>query len=261
MLLEVNNLNYEKFDNFNIKFEDNRQYSIIGNLKSGNEVLFKILSTFIMTNDVISFNNNVLNYQNRLKYIRRIGVIREVNDNLFITDNVLDELRFSLEKVNINDDEINKRINFFLKYFNLRIKTKLISELTIYEKQLLLVIIGLITEPKVVLIEDIYCNLRLEELKRLNKLLSYLSEEENMTIIKFMNSFDYANKNDYIYLMDNYEIIKEGNKDDILNDTKFINDHDLRVPFMYDLSDKLKMYKLIDKVYLNMEDMVNDIWK
>ena len=261
MVLEVNNLNYDKFKDFNIKFEDNKQYAIIGDLKSGNEVLFKVLSTFIMTNDVINFNNNSLNYQNRLRYIKRIGVIREVNDNLFITDNVLDELSFSLEKMNISKDMINKRINFYLKYFNLRIKTKLISELSIYEKQLLVVIIALITEPKVVLIEDIYNNLRLEDLKRVHKILSYLCDKDGVTIIKFMNNFDYANKNDYIYLMDNYEIVKEGNKDDVLSDTKFINDHNLRVPFMYDLSDKLKMYKLIDKVYLSMEDMVNDIWK
>jgi len=261
MLLEVNNLNYDKFDNFNIKFEDNRQYSIIGNLKSGNEVLFKILSTFIMTENVINFNNINLNHQNRFKYIRRIGIIREVNDNLFITDNVIDELSFSLEKININEKEIAKRINFFLKYFNLRIKTKMINELNIYEKQLLLIIIGLINNPKVVLIEDIYSNLRLDDLTKLHKLLTYLTKEENITVIKFMNNFDYANKNDYIYLLDNYEIIKEGHKDDILSDTKFINDHDLRVPFMYDLSDKLKMYKLVDKVYLKMEDMVNDIWK
>ena len=261
MLLEVINLKYGKFSNFNIKFLNNKQYAIVGNINSGNELLFKILSTLIMTENVISFNDDVLTINNRFKYIRRIGVIRELSNYSFMTDNVYDELSYSLMKLNLKEEEINRRIKLYLKFFNLRIKTKKIDELSIYEKQLLLVITAIITEPQVILMEDIYSNLRLDDIKMVNKLLSCLVDNEEVTAIKFMNNFDYVNKNDYIYLMDDYEIVKEGHKDNLMEDDKFLTDHHLRVPFMYDLSNKLKMYKLIDKVYLDMEEMVNDIWK
>ena len=160
MLLEVINLKYGKFSNFNIKFLNNKQYAIVGNINSGNELLFKILSTLIMTENVISFNDDVLTINNRFKYIRRIGVIRELSNYSFMTDNVYDELSYSLMKLNLKEEEINRRIKLYLKFFNLRIKTKKIDELSIYEKQLLLVITAIITEPQVILMEDIYSNLR-----------------------------------------------------------------------------------------------------
>ncbi len=261
MTLEVKDLNYGEFKNFNIVFKSYRSYSIIGDINCGNETLFRILSTSIMTNNSIFFNDTCLNVDTRFSYLRKIGVIKEVNNNSFILDNVYDELAFSLKKLNLDEEEIKTRIDFYLKYFNLKIKSKKISELNLYEKQLMMVIMALLHEPSIIIMEDIICNLKLEDYIKVNKLFSYFMDKKKLIVIKFFNNFDYVNHDDYIYVMDNYEIIKKGFKDDLMVDDQFLNKHNLRVPFMYDLSLKLKMYKLIDKVYLNMEDMVNDIWK
>ena len=260
MIMEVNNLNYDQFNNFSISFEEYKQYAIIGDIKGGNNALFRILSAFDMTNDEVILDNISLNYDTRIKYIRRIGIIKEVNHNTFMKDNVFDELSYPLRKLNYSEEEINKRINFYLDYFKLNIKDKKINELDYSEKQMLVVILAFLHEPKLILIDDIYSNLKNDDLIRINKLISYLVDEKKITVIKFMNNFDYVNNNDYIYVMDNYEIVKEGLKHDLMLDDKFLNHLNLRIPFMYDLSIKLKMYKLIDKVYLKMDEMVNDIW-
>ena len=47
---------------------------------------------------------------------------------------------------------------------------------------------------------------------------------------------------------------------DIYENDKLFYDHNLEIPFMIDLSIKLKMYNLIDKKYSNMKAMVDDIW-
>ena len=261
MTLEIKDLNYSDFKNFNIIFNSYKSYSIIGDINCGNETLFRILSTSIPTNNSVFINDICLDSETKFKYLRKIGVIKEVNNNSFIMDNVYDELVFSLKRLNISENEIKSRIDFYLKYFNLKIKSKKINELNIYEKQLMLVILALLHEPSIILMEDIICNLKLDDYVKVNKLFSYFMEKKKLIVIKFFNNFDYANHDDYIYVMDNYEIIKKGFKDELMNDDQFLNKHNLRVPFMYDLSLKLKMYKLIDKVYLNMKDMVNDIWK
>lgn len=261
MTLEVRNLNYHDFKDFNITFESNKSYSIIGNINCGSETLFRILTTSIMTSTNVFFNNICLDSETRFKYLSKIGVIKEVSHNSFIMDNVIDELSFSLKKLNIDKDEIKSRISFYLKYFNLKIKTKKINELNNYEKQLMLVIMAFIHEPSIIIMEDIVSNLKLDDYIKVNKLIRFFMDKGKLTVIKFFNNFDYVNHDDYLFIMNDYEIIKKGFKDELMIDDQFLNKYGLRVPFMYDLSIKLKMYKLIDKVYLNMEDMVNDIWK
>ena len=64
---------------------------------------------------LISFNDDVLTINNRFKYIRRIGVIRELSNYSFMTDNVYDELSYSLLKLNLKEEEINRRIKLYLK--------------------------------------------------------------------------------------------------------------------------------------------------
>ncbi len=260
-MLDIINLSYESFNSFNFKFQKNKSYSIIGDIKCGNDTLFRILSTTYMTNNNVILNDITLNEKNRYKYLLNIGVIKEVNNNSFIFDDVYEELSFSLKKLDISEKEINRRINFYLKYFDLKIKTKKISELDIYEKQLLIVIMALLHEPSVIIMEDIYSLLKLDQVIKINKILEYFIDKKRLTVIKFFNNFDFVNQNDSVLLMDNYEIIKNDTLENILSDDKDLNDRNLRIPFMYDLSYKLKMYKLVDKVYLNMEDMVNDIWK
>ena len=63
------------------------------------------------------------------------------------------------------------------------------------------------------------------------------------------------------YLLNNYQIIKEGTKEEILEDEELLNNAHIEVPFMVDLSNKLKMYSLINKTYYDMEELVDSLWK
>ena len=42
---------------------------------------------------------------------------------------------------------------------------------------------------------------------------------------------------------------------------KVFSDNDLELPFIVDLSIKLKYYNIIDKTYFDIKKLVNDIWK
>ena len=44
------------------------------------------------------------------------------------------------------------------------------------------------------------------------------------------------------------------------NDNIF-NDLSIKLPFIVDLSIKLKLYNLIDKIYIDEKRMIKDIWK
>ena len=261
MILKIKDLNYDKFLDFNMVIEENKSYSIIGDINCGKDTLFRIITSYVMTNNCVYFNKLNLNEDTRLDYLKKMGVINEVCDNSFFMENVIDELEYPLKRLRLSKETINKRINFYLKFFNLRIKTKKIVDLDIYEKQLLLIITAMVTEPTLVVIDDIYENLLPKDKIKFFDLLNHLVDAGKITVIKFTTSFVNVQERDRVLLMDNYELLKEDSKANLMNNDKYITDHNLKIPFMYDLSIKLGLYNLVDKKYLNMDDMVNDIWK
>ena len=261
MVLEIKDLNYDKFEDFNLVIESNKSYSIIGDIYCGKDTLFRIITSYIMTNDNVFFNDIGLNETTRLKYLKKMGVIKEVDNYSFLMDTVIDELEYPLKRLGLSKEVINKRINFYLKFFNLRVKTKKIDDLDIYEKQLLLIITAMITEPTLVVVDDIYENLLPKDKVKFYDLLNRLVDAGKITVIKFTTSFVNVQERDRVLLMDNYELLKEDTKANLMDNDTYLIDHNLKIPFMYDLSIKLGLYKLLDKKYINMDDMVNDIWK
>lgn len=62
-------------------------------------------------------------------------------------------------------------------------------------------------------------------------------------------------------ILDEGKIIKEGDILTVLNDDSMLNKLGFRLPFMIDLSLKLKYYNLVDKIILNQKEMVEMLWK
>lgn len=261
MVLEIKDLNYDQFDDFNLVIDEYKSYSIIGDIYSGKDTLFKIIASYIMTDNKVFFNGLGLTSTTRLDYLKKMGIIPEVDTYSFLMENVIDELEYPLKRLGLKKEVINKRINFYLKFFNLRVKTKKIEDLNIYEKQLLLIIIAMITEPSLVIIDDIYDNLLPKDKIKFFDLLNHLIDANKITVIKFTTSFINVLERDRVLLIDNYELLKEDTKANLMENDKYLTDRNLKIPFMYDLSIKLGMYNILDKMYLNMDDMVNDIWK
>ena len=61
-------------------------------------------------------------------------------------------------------------------------------------------------------------------------------------------------------IIDNKKIIGKYKPSDIYNNDNIFTDHNIELPFLVDLSLKLKMYNLINKEYSDMKEMVDDIW-
>lgn len=256
-ILEIKDLNYRDFHNINLSFEHNHFYSIVGGNKSGKTTLFKIIVGFIKPSAYIKCGNFLIN--DKYNYIKNFGIVTVVDNNSFIFDNVLDEMMFPLKNLGYKDNYIKERIDDTLKLFNLEeIINKKIIDLSIYEKQKLLLSIALLHKPKVLVMDNV---LELFSNNEQAFIIQKLKSIDNLCVINFTFSLKNIFYSDKIILMNNYQIIKELNKEDIYNDDKIFYENNIEVPFVVDLNLKLKMYKLIDKNYNNVKDMVNDIWQ
>ncbi len=249
--LIVENLNYQEFKDFNIKF-NNGYNTIISKNNCYNDTLFKILTTFYMTNNCIMLNDDYLNNNTRFSYLTKIGIIDCVDKNSFLFNSIDDELNYPLDNLDI-DFIIKDDLKSFFKFP----KKTYISELDIYEKQLLLVMLALLHEPKIIIMNDIFSYLREKDIK---KLYEYI-KEQGITVTHFISNLDDSVNSDHLYFIDNLQVIIDGEPDKLFMDDQIFLDNGFNIPFMADISNKLKLYGLIDKSYTTVESLVNDIWK
>ena len=257
-VLEVVNLNYWDFKDVNLTFFNRTFYSIVGGSNSGKTTLFKLLSSLIPTNNMISCNNVFLDDSNYNDYLVNIGIVEGLNKNSFIFKKVIDEARYPLKNLGYSNNSMNIRIEKVFSFFDISyLLDKDISELSSHEKQKLLIVLSLLHQPKVLLLDsvlDIFSDTERENIiKKLKILVS-----KGLTVISFTKKLDLLV--DKIILLDNYAIIGEYDINKLYEDDKLFYSHNLEIPFIVDLANKLKVYGLLNKNYSNMKEMVDDLW-
>jgi len=260
-VLEVRNLNYKKMVNINLTFESGKIYFIAGGNNSGKTTLFELMSGIIKTSNTICCDNVWCNEIKRKEFIRKIGVVRRVNKQSFIYKTVIDEMIYPLYNLNNSKKSIFDRINNVLSFFDMNyIKNKNIGDLSLYEKQMLLIMISILHRPKVLLLDNAINYFSQKERDNLFNKLKLLVEDD-LCIINFTSTLIDALYCDNIVILKDFNVVCEVKRDEMFSNDKLFYENDLEIPFICDLNNKLKMYQMVDKNYLNMKDLVDSIWQ
>ena len=260
-LFIVDNLNYQSFQNIHLSFEKGKFYSIIGPNKSGKTTMFKIMSGLIKTNNYIVCDNIRLNSKTRYDFIKKIGVVRKISFNSFKYIYVYNEMAYPLYNLNYDKKVIETRISTVTRQFGMSdIVNKKIIELNEFQKQILLLMISLLHEPKVLLIDDAFADFNDEETEKIILILKKMSSK-GLCVIYFSHLLSTCLESDEVILFNNYRVIKKMMVEDIMNNDKLFYDNNIELPFMIDLNIKLKMYNIIHNKYDNIKKMVDDIWQ
>ena len=260
-VLEINGLNYHDFKNINLSFRNNSFYSIIGGNNSGKTTLFHLIMGLIPTDNIITCDNVLLNSDSIYEYIKKIGIVERVNENSFIYESVYNEMSYPLYNLGYSKIKRDNRIKKVLNYFNaIDFLNKKINELSYYEKQKLLIMLSILHKPKVLLLDSVLNVFSKDDRKEVVSILKEIIINEKMTVISFVPDLVDFIDSDYLILLSKYNIVGEYVSSDIYdNDQKFYQEG-LEIPFVADLTNKLKMYDLVKDNYTSMEEMVNDIW-
>ena len=262
-LIEVKKLKYKNiFNNFSISIKENSFISIAGNNNSGKTVLLKLLNGLLPNNDTITMGYSYIDSNRIHDHSIEIGSVYEENINSFLFEDVYKEMAFPLENLNINPTDIETRILEIAKYFGIsELLDKKTSDLTSSEKQVLLIAISLLHKPKILLLDNPFKMMDKNTKKSIiNKLLDY-KKKNTITIVLSTSDLEDTIYSDYLYILDKGKIVVEGKPLDVLKEDIIINRVGLELPFMVDLSLKLEFYELIDDIELDMEQLVNKLWK
>lgn len=266
-MVVVNNLDFgygntSIFENLTFFVEEKTINFIIGSNNSGKTTFIKLISGILPSFNCIKIDNVILNKNNLNRYLKKMGVALFENKNQFLFDKVIKELSFPLENLNIPKRKIFARIDEILELFNMiNIKTKKIDQLTNLEKNKLIIALSIIHKPKVLLIDNPYLGLSKDESKIINELLKMLSQEAQLTILLTTDNLENILYGDQIFVLGDKKIVMQGSVNEILGQDNLLIRQGICIPPMMDLSIKLGEYNLLDKIILDVDRMVDTLWK
>ncbi len=259
--LRIKNLQFsfedkQVFQDVNFTLRKDKTLSIIGTPGSGKTTLLKLLNGEFNYDGEIVINGVDACLENQNALHRVIACV--FLDSPFLTDLVKDELRFSLENINMNPKDIQIKLDEINTFFGInKILNKKIDSLNKNDQILVKILSYAIYNPSYLALDDllIYLDNRTKIL-----LLNYLNSK-NITLINVTSDMEDVLYTDYILcLYDGINAI-DGKTLDVLQNEKILKRLGFDLPFYVDLSLQCKSYELINKIYLNKESMVNSLWK
>ena len=256
-IISINDLNFKYkdkiiFKNLNLDIKENTITTIMGKNGSGKTTLIKMLVGLIPSNNKIKFNDKIITNKNIKSIRKKIGIVFENPDNQFVGDTVLEDLVFTLENMKYKKKNIRNRVLEIVNYLKLE---NIVNEdphsLTNNQKQLVNLASALIHEPKLLILDEAFNIFNiLQELKK-----------EGLTIIIVTNDIEDTTVSDEIIVLNNQNVYLNGKKEEIYKEEKKLRELGFSLPFMVELSNRLKFYGLIENTIYDMKEMVDTLWK
>lgn len=245
-IIEINNFSDDNlFENLNINVEKNKFTTISGANSCGKTTLMRILNREIITENNILLNNKNINEYTISEYTNLVQTV--IPSEILFEENTLER-------------EI-KHINLVK---GLRIKSilnKNIKDLTIKEKVLAQLAIALDYKPQVLLLDNVFIYFNDKEREEIFNFLRSYQQKYNLTVVLTTVDLKDSLYTDYLYIIGNKKVILKGEPIKVLEKDNILNKVGLNIPFMADLSVKLKDYNLLDSIVLEKDRMVNILWK
>ena len=266
-IVDIKNLTFnygktELFNNFNLEIESGTWVSILGANGAGKSTLVKLLIGLLKNNNKIIIDQITLN-RGGIKQIRKmLGIVFDNPEIQFVAETVQDELAFSLENLNYSKEDIKKNVLEVSKLINIENLLNIEPHrLSGGQMQKVAIASALILKPKILILDEALSMIDPYDKDEIMKKLKRYHKENNTTILNFTSDIEETVYSDRIVGLYNGKLGIDGPAKGVLNEERAMKKLGLDLPFTVDLAMKLKLYGLIDDIELDMDKMVNKIWK
>lgn len=253
---------HKLFDDFSLNIKKGTYTTIIGPNGSGKSTLIRIILGLIKTEGNIYISGFEMNHKNIKAIISKVGVVFENPDNQFVAETVMDDIAFSLENMQVEPKVIREKVTEVANFIGIKeILEREPHTLSGGEKQLVSLASALVINPEILVLDEALTMLDLEERNKMYSILKKVNKEKGVTIISVTHDSEETLYGSDIIVLDAGKIILNGPKKLVLEEEKVFNKLGLALPFMAELSVKLRYYELIDEMILDMDEMVDKLWK
>lgn len=254
--------NKYKYLNYNLDFTIKKN-EITGILTTNTNTMLNILNLSIPGNRTVYINNqkplkkDLPKYQKEIEYITKN--FTEINNSV----------KTYLEKIIIEKQieikDLKKKIEGSLKIIGLplSILNKNINELSISEKKLLQISAALLSNPKVLILEEPFINLDNINVKKILYIINKLKDQYSKSIVLISSNsttlYKYTTK---IVIIKNNEVLLTGNTKDIFHQVAYLKRNKIDLPLSILITNKATEEKKIHLDYhSDIRDLIKDIYK
>jgi len=244
-ILETKDLSYQYSDgtkalnNVNLKIEKGKKISVIGVNGSGKSTLFLNFNGVLKpTKGSVIYKGNEVKYNHKslLNLRKNIGIVFQDPENQLFSASVYQEVSFGPMNLKLKENEVRNRVDDALKNVGMyEYRDKAVHFLSYGQKKRVSIADILVMEPEVIVFDEPTSSLDPKHSKQIVKIFDDLNEK-GMTVILSTHDVELAYSwSDYIIVMKDGEIFREGTPYEIFSDDKLIHECYLEKPLILEI--------------------------
>lgn len=260
--ISVKNKEKEVLNDLSWEIKEGTFITLLGRSGSGKTTLIKSLLGLTSFDGEIIIDGISLTSKSIKEIRSKVGVVFENPNTNLICETVFDELKTTLKNFGFPKEEIKERIDEITKTLKLdHILSKNTTHLSGGEKQLASLAVALITEPKILVLDEAFTMLDGVTKESLLKQIKKYQKEKKITVIQVTHDIEDIFYGTHMAILDEGKICASDKLEKLLSDEKLFKETHLSMPFMAELSLKLKYYDLVEKPIYDLDKMVKYLWK
>jgi cobalt ABC superfamily ATP binding cassette transporter, ABC protein len=270
--IDVKNLIYEyknvdsvrrAVNNLNIQIQKGQFIVVLGHNGSGKSTFAKHLNAiFSPTSGTVIIDGLDTKDDNKIFEIRqKCGMVFQNPDNQIVATVVEDDVAFGPENMGVPSQEIRKRVDDALAVVRMsEFATKAPHLLSGGQKQKVAIAGIIAMKPDCIILDESTSMLDPRGRKEVMSTVKKLNKEENITLIHITHFMEEAVDADYIYVMEEGEIVLEGTPKKVFVNVEQLQNLGLDVPPMTLLCSELRKHDIqISQDILTVEEMIDSL--
>ncbi|WP_302632172.1 energy-coupling factor ABC transporter ATP-binding protein [uncultured Clostridium sp.] len=234
-VIEAQNVDYKYPDgyraikNISLYVKEGEKLGIIGANGAGKSTMLKLLIGILSAESGKIIINDILINKKNLKEIRKnVGFVFQESDNQLFMNTVYDDIVFGLRSSKESEENIKLKVNTIIEKFQIeKLINKQIYKLSGGEKKIVAIAGIMIMNPEIILMDEVTSSLDPKSRRIVINLIKDLKE----TIVIASHDLDMIlDVCDRVLVLNNGEIIQEGQSYSILSNKKIMEESNLELP-------------------------------
>ena len=246
-------------NNLSFIFDSSKINGVMGHNKT---LLLELIDLEKKYHGDIYIDGTLVRNDNRREFQRRISLVSQGSS--FYTSSVEEEMKFIMDYYHYQPKDLKKRMLDSLKMVGLSSNylTRKIKTLSNVEKILVKLACSFITNPDVILLDEVFVGLDYNNKVKILKIVKKLQEVKGRIVVIASNDVDFIYQyTDSVLILENGYLLIHDNTNNVFQDINFLESHNIDVPDLVRFTMLAKAKKIRLSYHKDILDLIKDVYK